>query len=63
VPFEDLLVGKFAMEHFPLIEELRWRNILKKPMLLPHYLRDEDVRKRLEGVRKGLSPLDLIKVH
>ena len=63
LPFEDLLIGKFALSHLPLIAELRWRNILKKPKLLPHYLRDEDALKRLEGIRRGLSPLDLIEGH
>ena len=63
LPFEDLLIGKFALSHLPLIDELRWRNILKKPKLLPHYLRDEDALKRLEGIRRGLSPLDLIEGH
>lgn len=63
MPFEDLLVGKFALDHLPLIEELRWRNILNKPGLLPRYLGEEDARARLEGIRKGLSPLDLIEVH
>lgn len=63
MPYEELLVGKFALGHLPLIEELRWRNILKKPKLLPRYLSDGNARKRLEGIRKGLSPLDLIEVH
>ena len=61
MPFEELLVGKFALEHIHLIEELRWRGILKEPMLQPHYLRDENARKRLEKIRRGIGPLDLIE--
>jgi uncharacterized protein (TIGR02421 family) len=61
MPFEDLLVGKFALNHLPLVEELRWRKILKGPMLLPRYLSDKSAQMRLEKLRKGLGPLDLIK--
>lgn len=61
MPFEDLLVGKFALNHLSLVEELRWRKILKPPALLPRYLRDERVRNRLEYVRQKLTPLDLIE--
>jgi uncharacterized protein (TIGR02421 family) len=61
MPFEDLLVGKFALDHLHLVEELRWRNILKEPMLQPHYLRDAKARDRLERVRQGLGPIDLIE--
>jgi len=61
VPFEDLLVGKFALNHVHLVEELRWRKILKPPVLLPRYLRDKAARRRLDGLRGNLSPLDLIE--
>ena len=61
MPFEDLLVGKFALNHLPLVEELRWRKILKGPMLLPRYLSDKNAQIRLEKLREGLCPLDLIK--
>lgn len=61
LPFEDLLIGKFAINHLHLMEELRWRKILKPPVLLPRYLRDEDARKRLGRLREGLSPLELIE--
>jgi uncharacterized protein (TIGR02421 family) len=61
MPFEDLLVGKFALNHLPLVEELRWRKILKGPKLLPRYLGDKSAQMRLDKLRKGLGPLDLIK--
>jgi uncharacterized protein (TIGR02421 family) len=61
MPFEDLLVGKFALGHLELVEELRWRKILKAPLLKPRYLQDDAARRRLERIRLGVGPLDLIE--
>lgn len=61
MPFEDLLIGKFALSHLELVEELRWRKILKAPLLRPRYLQDDAARKRLDRIRLGIGPLDLIE--
>lgn len=60
-PFEDLFLGKFALDHLDLVSELKWRKILKPPALLPRYLEQADSIKRLANLRKGLAPLDLIE--
>jgi uncharacterized protein (TIGR02421 family) len=59
---ETLFVGKIAAEHIPLIEELQWREILKKPPLWPRWLEERSAKARLEEIRKKrLSILDLIE--
>lgn len=60
-PFEDLFLGKFALDHLELVSELKWRKILKPPALLPRYLEQKDSLERLARVREGLTPLDLIE--
>lgn len=60
MPFENLLVGKFALNQIDLIDELQWRNILKRPILLPRYLQDAGARRRLDRLRQGASVLDLV---
>ncbi len=46
-----LLVGKMAVEHIPIIEELQYRNVLKPPPIVPRYLQDADAIERLEKLR------------
>jgi hypothetical protein len=59
--FERLLVGKFGVDHIPIVEELQWREVLRPPALRPRYLDDPEAIKRLEGLGRGLSVLDLVK--
>ena len=56
---EPLLLGKFALEHLPLIEELRWRRILKPPPLHPRYLETDEAKRRLARLRRQPSLLAL----
>lgn len=58
---ELLYLGKFALEHVPFIEELRWRQVLKPNLLRPRHLDDPQVDSRLERLRKGLSLHELIE--
>lgn len=57
---EPLLVGKMALEHIPLIEELLWRQVLKPPPLRPRYLDFPEAAERLDRARAGMSVLDLV---
>ncbi|UCF37661.1 MAG: flavohemoglobin expression-modulating QEGLA motif protein [Acidobacteriota bacterium] len=56
-----LYIGKIAAEHLPLIQELRWRGILKPPPLKPRYLGGELAQRRLEELKKNVSVLNLVK--
>ena len=53
--FEPLLVGKFDIQHVPLISELQSRQVLKPMPLRPRYLDENLVQKRLELVKSGAS--------
>jgi hypothetical protein len=57
---EPLLVGKIALRHLPVVEELGWRGLVEPPAALPRVLDRDDAKKRLARLREGLSPLDLI---
>jgi uncharacterized protein (TIGR02421 family) len=58
---EPLYVGKFGMEHLPIIKELRSREVLKAPVIRPHYLDTPETRSRLQRLRGGISVLDLVE--
>lgn len=58
---EPLLVGKIAGRHLPVVEELRWRGLVSPPAARPRFLDRDDARARLQRLRAGLSPLDLIE--
>jgi uncharacterized protein (TIGR02421 family) len=57
---DPLYVGKIAIEHIPIIDELRWRGVLREPPLKPRYLQRQDTSKRLARVRRGVSVTELI---
>ncbi len=57
---EDLLVGKFAASHVDIIEELKWREILRPCSILPPYLNDALARDRLKDLTKGRSLIELL---
>jgi uncharacterized protein (TIGR02421 family) len=59
--FEPLFIGKIAAEHVPIIEELKWRRVLRDPPLMPRYLTRPDTAERLAKVRQYKSALDLIE--
>ena len=56
-----LFVGKIAVEHIPIIRELRHRGILREPPLRPHYMDMAGARERLALLRNGMTVLDLIR--
>ncbi len=52
---ELLYCGKIAMEHVHLLEELRWRKVLKPLALTPLYLEDPPSKSRLDRLKKDPS--------
>jgi uncharacterized protein (TIGR02421 family) len=58
--FEPLLVGKIAIDHVPLVEELIRREVLRPPLLRPRWLEGEAAGQRLARARSGVRPLDLV---
>ena len=61
-PLEPLFIGKIAADHIPLIEELQYREILKKPPLWPRWLEEPAAKRRLQEIREEkLTLLDLIE--
>ncbi len=55
---EPLYVGKIALEHVPLVQDLRRRAIVGPPALLPRFWEDELVQERLARCRR-LSLVEL----
>lgn len=55
-----LFIGKIAADHVPVISELRWRNVLREPPLVPRYMEMPDAISRLDELRKGMTILNLI---
>jgi uncharacterized protein (TIGR02421 family) len=58
---EPLYVGKIAARHVPMIRELQSRRLLTPPRVLPRYLQRDDLQERLEPVRTGLKPYQLLR--
>jgi uncharacterized protein (TIGR02421 family) len=57
---EPLYVGKISLEHVPLVQELRRREIVGPPALLPQFWDDGRHRRRLERCRQ-LSLIELLE--
>lgn len=51
---EPLLIGKFALKHLPVINELMARKVLRENSILPRYLNTEETNERLNKIRNGL---------
>ena len=58
---DPLFVGKIALDHIPLIQELQHRRVLQPPPLRPRYLDMPGVTGRLAWLRNGATVLDLTK--
>ena len=58
---EALYLGKLAQARLPLIEELRWRDILKPPLLLPRFLGQPQAGARRRRLAAGIRVLDLLE--
>lgn len=56
-----LFVGKIAIEHVPLIRELQYREVLRMPPLTPGYLDRSDFIPKMNMLKKGLSPIELVE--
>ena len=57
---ELLFIGKIGADHVPIIRELRWRQILQPPPLLPRYMESPAALEKLNQVRDTSSLFDLI---
>jgi uncharacterized protein (TIGR02421 family) len=57
---EPLVIGKIAMDHVPIVSELRWRQVLREPPLLPRWIEGPVAARRLARLRGGVTVLDLI---
>lgn len=55
-----LYTGKFGLEHLSLIEELRHRNVLAEPAILPSFLENPAAGERLDLIRHGATVADLV---
>lgn len=55
-----LLTGKFALEHMPIITELRERRVLKPMSLTPRYLNTEEATNKLRKIREGIPLSQMI---
>ena len=58
---EPLLVGKLALDHVPLVEELLERDVLKPPWLRPRWMGLPEAEDRLQRVYDGMDVHDLVK--
>ena len=54
-----LLVGKLALEHVPLIQDLLDREVLRPPWVRPRWLDVPGAQERLDRLRAGTSVIDL----
>jgi uncharacterized protein (TIGR02421 family) len=55
-----LYLGKIAHEYIPLVEELRWRQVLRAPTLLPRLFTLPETQEKLERLAEGCTVLDLM---
>jgi uncharacterized protein (TIGR02421 family) len=58
---DTLLVGKIAFDQVPLVEELVRRGVLREAVLRPYWLDATGAKERLERVRTGVKPLELLE--
>ncbi len=57
---ESLLVGKLALDHIDIVEELLWRGVLHPPKIRPRWLDHPDADGRLAGIREGKTMAELV---
>ncbi|MBC8326459.1 MAG: DUF1704 domain-containing protein [Verrucomicrobia subdivision 3 bacterium] len=57
---EPLWIGKIHQRHLPIIAELRLRQVLQPPLLIPSYTETPKFAARLERLQRPCTPLDLI---
>ena len=59
--FDQLLIGKLAFEHIPIIRELMWRGVLKAPALKPRFMGTPDWVNKMALLRQGIEISELIR--
>ncbi|MFD2036696.1 flavohemoglobin expression-modulating QEGLA motif protein [Belliella marina] len=57
---EILYVGKIALKHISLVQEMKLRGIIRPPALIPRYLSTEEGKQRLAVARQGIKLKNLI---
>jgi uncharacterized protein (TIGR02421 family) len=58
---DPLFVGKISVHHVAIIKELQLRKVLLTPPLKPRYLGFPNISEKLNGLKNGLTPMELIK--
>ena len=56
---DALFVGKLALDHIPLVQDLLDREVLTAPWVRPRWLDVPGAQERLDGLRAGASVTDL----
>ncbi|MDP2400706.1 MAG: DUF1704 domain-containing protein, partial [Actinomycetota bacterium] len=59
--FDRLFLGKYAIRHVPVMDELLLRKVLSPPLVLPRYLQREDALERLARLARGVTVPQLMK--
>jgi len=59
ISLDALLVGKLALDHIPLIQDLLDREVLQAPWVRPRWLDVPGAQERLDRLRAGASVTDL----
>lgn len=59
-PLEPLYVGKITEAYLPIIQELRFRNILKPIPLTPRYLTNNTSLEKIKTLQKGVTVFNLV---
>jgi uncharacterized protein (TIGR02421 family) len=59
VSLDALLVGKLALDHLPLIQDLLDREVLQAPWIRPRWLDAPGAQERLGRLRAGTTVMDL----
>ncbi|PXA99088.1 flavohemoglobin expression-modulating QEGLA motif protein [Nostoc sp. 3335mG] len=57
---EPFWLGKIAAGHVGVMQELSARGLLKPPSLIPQFLSAKGADRRLDRLKSGLSPIDLV---
>lgn len=58
---EPLFIGKIAVNHVAIIQELQWRKVLRPAPQQPRYLSNQKTVEKLNDIRNGLSLINMIK--
>lgn len=59
---EPLYMGKIAVKHIKVVQELRERGILKPPAIKPRYLNDKAAQDKLNIIKQGIELKELINI-